>query len=82
MALFFDGFGPWRLVRNIAPTRELETFGPSLRVYDLLCGPFPGGSLMTSGGLVPVRKVKVVGAVFEISETVPLLLCPLSSPRR
>ncbi|MED6195542.1 hypothetical protein PIB30_038873 [Stylosanthes scabra] len=53
MALFFAGFGPWRLVRNIAPTRELEAFGSSLRVYDLLCGPFPGGSLMTSGGLVP-----------------------------
>ncbi|MED6178944.1 hypothetical protein PIB30_112296, partial [Stylosanthes scabra] len=27
----------------------LGTFGPSLRVYDLLCGPFPGGFLIPSG---------------------------------
>ncbi|MED6227148.1 hypothetical protein PIB30_110677, partial [Stylosanthes scabra] len=42
MALFFDDFGPWRPVRNIAPTRELEAFGPSLRVYDPPFGPFSG----------------------------------------
>ncbi|MED6210363.1 hypothetical protein PIB30_063392 [Stylosanthes scabra] len=44
MALFFDDLGPWRLVRNIAPTRELEALGPSLRVYDPSFGLFPGGS--------------------------------------
>ncbi|MED6195078.1 hypothetical protein PIB30_034622 [Stylosanthes scabra] len=38
MALFFDDLGPWRLVRNIAPTRELEAFGPSLRVHDPFFG--------------------------------------------
>ncbi|MED6113344.1 hypothetical protein PIB30_069884 [Stylosanthes scabra] len=44
MALFFDDLGPWRLVRNIAPTRELEALRPSLRVYDPSFGLFPGGS--------------------------------------